>query len=327
MTGRSAIAVAVVVVVEKWAAFYSHFSTTFRKERRENISPTHNISTLNSKTGCLKSLTHSAVWLQQLVAFGRLLKRDKGGVFGLVVLIVLVFCAVFAQQISSYDPTKQNLREGKTPPAWFPKGTMAHPLGTDPLGRDLLTRIIYGSRVSLTVGVLGVLLAASLGLTIGMLAGYLGGRVDDIIVNVVNIMLGIPYLLLVVVIAAVLGRSLINVILIFGFTDAPVFVRVTRSVVLRARQSGYVESAVSIGAQTWRILFDQILPNLVGPIITLGTLEMSNLIFAEAGLGFLGLSVPPNVPSWGNMLNAAREYIVSYPWMAMWPGFARKSVV
>jgi len=267
-------------------------------------------------------------WIQQLAAFGRLLKRDKGGVFGMLVLILLVFCSVFAKQITRYDPSLQNLREGKTPPAWFPKGSgkvtpsWSHPLGTDPLGRDLLTRIIYGSRVSLTVGVLGVLLASTLGMTIGMLAGYLGGRVDDIIVNITNIMMGIPYLLLVVVIAAVLGRSLINVILIFGITDAPVFVRVTRSVVLRARECGYVEAAVSIGAKTWRILFDQILPNLVGPIITLGTLEMSNLIFAEAGLGFLGLSVPPSVPSWGNMLNAAREYIVSYPWMAMWPGFS-----
>ncbi|MBN1535463.1 MAG: ABC transporter permease [Anaerolineales bacterium] len=267
-------------------------------------------------------------WLQQLATFIRLVKRDKGGAFGMLIVILLIFCAVFANHITPYDPSLQNLREGKTPPAWFPKGSgkvtpsWAHPLGTDPLGRDLLTRIIYGSRVSLTVGVFGVLLACSLGLIIGMIGGYLGGRVDDIIVNVINIMLGIPYLLLVVVIATVLGRSLINVILIFGITDAPVFVRVTRSVVLRARECGYVEAAVSIGAQNWRILFEQILPNLVGPIITLGTLEMSNLIFAEAGLGFLGLSVPPSVPSWGNMLNAAREYILSYPWMAMWPGFS-----
>lgn len=267
-------------------------------------------------------------WLKQLAAFGRLLKHDKGGVFGMLVLILLIFCAVFAKQITPYDPSKQNMREGKTPPAWFAQGTgkvapsWDHPLGTDPLGRDLLARIIYGSRVSLTVGVFGVLIAIGLGLLIGMLAGYLGGWVDDIVVNVVNIMLGIPYLLLVVVIAAVLGRSLINVILIFGITDAPIFIRVTRSVVLRARECGYVESAISIGAQTWRILSDQILPNLVGPIITLGTIEMSNLIFAEAGLGFLGLSVPPSIPSWGNMLNAAREYIITYPWMAVWPGLA-----
>jgi ABC-type dipeptide/oligopeptide/nickel transport system permease subunit len=261
-------------------------------------------------------------WRARLRGLWRLIRRDWGGAFGMLVVLLLVVAAVFSQYLTPYDPLKQDLRSGKMPPAWYDKGQWTHPLGTDPLGRDLLARIIYGSRVSLTVGVFGVLLAGSLGLTVGLLAGYLGGWVDDLVVNAVNVMLGIPYLLLVVVIAAVLGRNLLNVILIFGFTDSLVFIRVTRSEVLRARESGYVESAVSIGAQTWRILFEQILPNLIGPIITLGTLEMSNMIFLEAGLGFLGLSVPPNVPSWGNMLNAAREYVVSMPWMAMWPGFS-----
>jgi ABC-type dipeptide/oligopeptide/nickel transport system permease subunit len=259
---------------------------------------------------------------KQLRALLRLMKRDKGGVFGMGVVLLLVFSATFAAQISPYDPLKQNLKDSKLPPAWQEKGSWAHPFGTDPLGRDLFSRLVFGSRVSLTVGVFGVLLSSSLGLTIGMLAGYLGGRVDDVVINFVNIMAGIPYLLLVVVIAAVLGRSLLNVILIFGFTNAPSFIRITRAEVLRARECGYVESAISMGATTKRILFDQILPNLIGPIITLGTLEMSNMIFYEAGLGFLGLSVPPSVPSWGNMLNAAREYILSYPWMAMFPGFA-----
>ncbi len=261
-------------------------------------------------------------WQARLRYFIKLVRRDWGGAFGMLVVILLVIAAVFAEQISPYDPVKQNLKEGKLPPAWYEKGSWDHPFGTDPLGRDLFSRIVYGSRVSLTVGVFGVLLASSVGLTVGMLAGYLGGRVDSVVVNLVNVLLGIPYLLLVVVIAAVLGRSLLNVILIFGFTNSPVFVRVVRSEVLRAREAGYVEAAVGMGARTGRILFDQILPNLIGPIITLGTLEMSNMIFYEAGLGFLGLSVPPSVPSWGNMLNAAREYVVSFPWMAMFPGLA-----
>lgn len=261
-------------------------------------------------------------WKGQIRSFLRLLKRDWGGAFGMLVVILLFVSAIFAPQISPYDPLQQELTAGKLPPVWYEKGDWSHPLGTDPLGRDLFSRLVYGSRVSLTVGVFGVLLASSLGLTIGMLAGYLGGWVDDVVVNVVNVMLGIPYLLLVVVVAAVLGRSLFNVIIIFGVTASPIFVRVTRGEVLRARESGYVEAAVSIGAPTRWILFDQILPNLIGPIITLGTLEMSNMIFYEAGLGFLGLSVPPSVPSWGNMLNAAREYVVSFPWMAMFPGLA-----
>jgi len=261
-------------------------------------------------------------WVRGLKSFFRLLKRDRAGAFGTLVLLLLVISSIFASVLTPFDPLKQNLRDAKKPPAWSEGGSWEHPLGTDPLGRDMLARIIYGSRVSLTVGLFGVLLATSIGLAVGMLAGYIGGRVDDVIVNLVNVILGIPYLLLVVVIAAVLGRSLINVILIFGITGAPVFIRVTRSEVLRMRELGYVKAAESIGMPTRRILFDQILPNLVGPIITLATLEMSNMIFYEAGLGFLGLSVPPTTPSWGNMLNAAREYVISMPWMAIFPGLA-----
>jgi ABC-type dipeptide/oligopeptide/nickel transport system permease subunit len=140
--------------------------------------------------------------------------------------------------------------------------------------------------------------------------------------GVVNLVLALPYLLFVVVIASILGRSLVNVILIFGITDSPVFARVTRGEVLRIRQSGYVESAISAGAGTTRIIFDHIIPNLIGPLITLATFEMSAMIFYEAGLGFLGLSVPPSVPSWGNMLAAGRKYLTSYPWIATWPGLA-----
>jgi ABC-type dipeptide/oligopeptide/nickel transport system permease subunit len=172
------------------------------------------------------------------------------------------------------------------------------------------------------VGFFGVLIAGSLGLLIGLVSGYFGGRVDNVIMGFVNLLLALPYLLFVVFIAAILGRSLLNVILIFGITDAPIFARITRGEVLRIRQAGYVESAVSIGARTRRILFDHILPNLIGPLITVATFEMSAMIFYEAGLGFLGLSVPPSVPSWGNMLANGRQYLTIYPWIATYPGLA-----
>ncbi|MFN2220549.1 MAG: ABC transporter permease [Anaerolineae bacterium] len=253
---------------------------------------------------------------------GRFLWRDRSGVIGLIMFVTVVFAAVFAPLIAPYDPLEQNLRDAKMPPAWSEGGDWDHVLGTDNLGRDLLSRIIYGARVSLTVGFFGVLIAGTLGLVFGALAGYLGGRVDAVIMGTVNLVLALPYLLFVVVIAAILGRSLINVILIFGITDSPIFARVTRGEVLRMKESGFVESAVSAGAGTGRIIFDHIIPNLIGPLITLATFEMSAMIFYEAGLGFLGLSVPPSVPSWGNMLSAGRQYLTSYPWIATWPGLA-----
>ncbi|MFQ5615577.1 MAG: ABC transporter permease [Anaerolineales bacterium] len=252
----------------------------------------------------------------------RLLWRDRSGFLGLIMFLIVAIAAIFSPQISPYDPLEQNLRDNKMPPAWNEEGSWDHPFGTDNLGRDTFSRVIYGARVSLTVGFFGVLLAGGIGLVIGSIAGYLGGRVDNIVMGLINLILSLPYLLFVVFVAAIAGRSLPNVILIFGITDAPIFARVTRGEVLRMRESGYVESAVSVGARWPRIIFDHILPNLIGPLITLATFEMSAMIFYEAGLGFLGLSVPPSVPSWGNMLANGRKYLTSSPWIAAFPGLA-----
>ncbi len=258
----------------------------------------------------------------RLATLWRLLSRDTAGLIGVSLFLLIVLTAVFAPLLAPHDPIQQTLSASKMPPAWNTGGSWEYPLGTDNLGRDLLSRIIYGTRVSLTVGFFGVLIAGSLGLVVGLVAGYTGGKVDGAISTVINIVLALPYLLFVVFIAGLLGRSLFNVILIFGITDAPIFARVTRGEVLRLRESGYVESAVSIGASRWRVLFDHILPNLIGPLLTVATFEMSAMIFYEAGLGFLGLSVPPSVPSWGNMLEAGRKYLTSYPWIATLPGIA-----
>jgi len=258
----------------------------------------------------------------RLAYAGRFLWRDRSGVIGVILFLVVVVAAVFAPQISTYDPLDQNLRDNKMPPAWSAEGSWDHPFGTDNLGRDTFSRIVYGARVSLTVGFFGVLIAGTLGMVIGAIAGYAGGRVDAVIMSAINLILSLPYLLFVVFIASILGRSLLNVILIFGITDSPIFARVTRGEVLRLRESGYVESAISAGARWPRIIFDHILPNLIGPLITLATFEMSAMIFYEAGLGFLGLSVPPSIPSWGNMLAAGRKYLQQHPWIAAFPGLA-----
>jgi ABC-type dipeptide/oligopeptide/nickel transport system permease subunit len=255
-------------------------------------------------------------------AWHKALLQDRTGILGLVMFLLLVVIATFAPQIAPHDPLQQNLRNAKLPPAWEAAGNWDHPLGTDNLGRDVFSRVVYGTRVSLTVGFFGVLIAGSIGMIVGLFAGYMGGKVDNIIMGLVNLILALPYLVFVVFIAAILGRSLINVILIFGLTDIPIFVRLTRGETLRLRESVYVEAAESIGAERIRILFRHILPNLVGPLITIATFEMSAMIFYEAGLGFLGLSVPPNVPSWGNMLAAGRQYLTIYPWMVIYPGLA-----
>lgn len=261
-------------------------------------------------------------WAERLAYGGRFLWRDRSGVLGILIFLSVVIAALFSPQLAPYDPLAQDLRNNKLPPAWNAGGTWEHPFGTDNLGRDIFSRIIYGTRVSLTVGFFGVLIAATLGMIIGAIAGYMGGRIDSAIMSLINLILSLPYLLFVVFIAAVLGRSLLNVILIFGITDSPIFARVTRGEVLRIRKSGYVESAISAGARWPRIIFDHIFPNLIGPLITLATFEMSAMIFYEAGLGFLGLSVPPSVPSWGNMLSNGRKYLTSASWIAAAPGLA-----
>ena len=160
---------------------------------------------------------------EQAAYYGRFLWRDKSGIIGLIMFLTVVFAAVFAPWIAPYDPLEQNLRESKVPPVWQAEGSWDHILGTDNLGRDIFSRLLYGARVSLTVAFFGVLIAASLGLIIGSIAGYMGGRIDSVIMNFINLILSLPYLLFVVFIAAILGRSLINVILIFGITDSPIF--------------------------------------------------------------------------------------------------------
>jgi len=278
-------------------------------------------ATLKSTGSRVDEEVEHGIW-PKLVYVWRLLYRDKAGMLGLAMFLIVAATAVFSPVLAPYNPLKQDLMASKTPPAYAEKGDMSHVLGTDTLGRDMLSRIIYGSRVSLTVGFFGVLIAGSLGMIIGLISGYVGGRTDGFIMGGVNMILALPYLVFVVFIASILGRSLFNVILIFGFTNIPIFARITRGEVLRLRESGFVESALSIGATRTRILFSHILPNLLGPLITIATFEMSGMIFYEAGLGFLGLSVPPSTPSWGNMLATGRQYLTIYPWIATFPGLA-----
>ena len=252
----------------------------------------------------------------------RLLRRSKGGTFGAFVFVMLLILAVFAPWIAPHDPLQQTLSDANIPPFWTYDGSTDYLVGTDTLGRDILSRIIFATRVSLGVALGGVGIAITLGMAIGLIAGYRGGKIDAVIVGFINLILSLPYLLFVVFFAAVVGRSLINVILIFGFTSIPVFARVTRGEVLKLRESMFIEAARNVGVPEGQILRLHLLPNLVGPLATLATFEMSAMILYEAGLGFLGLSVPPSTPSWGNMINAGRGVLAIRPWISLAPGFA-----
>ena len=252
----------------------------------------------------------------------KLLRRSKGGMFGAAVFLLMFILAAFAPWIAPHDPLQQTLSAANTPPFWSDGGSTEFLVGTDTLGRDMLSRIIFGTRVSLGVALGGVGIAITFGMTLGLIAGYRGGKIDAVIVGFINMILSLPYLLFVVFFAAVVGRSLINVILIFGFTSIPVFARVTRGEVLKLRESTFVEAARSVGVPQGQILRLHLLPNLIGPLATLATFEMSAMILYEAGLGFLGLSVPPSVPSWGNMINAGRGVLTIFPWISLVPGFA-----
>lgn len=248
--------------------------------------------------------------------------RHVQGIVGGAIVLVVVLAAVFAPVLAPHGPTDGDLMSARLPPAWHEGGRAEHLLGTDQLGQDIFSRILYGTRVSLTVGFFGVLLAASLGVTAGVAAGYFGGLLDSLVTGLTNLLLSVPYLVVVIVIATVLGRSLLNVVLLFGVTGAPIFVRLARGEVLRLKEAAFVEAARSLGASHGRIVFRHLLPAFAGTLVTLATFEMSAMIFYESGLSFLGLSVPPEVPSWGNMLALGRRFLQIHPWMAVYPGLA-----
>jgi peptide/nickel transport system permease protein len=246
-------------------------------------------------------------------AFERLMRR-KGAVLGLLVVVLFVAVAVAAPMLSPADPTLTNWSLIRKPPS------LAHPFGTDDLGRDVLGRIIWGARASLLAGVISVSISIALGLPFGLLAGYVGGWTDGLISRFVDAMLACPFLILAIALAAFLGPSLTNAMIAIGVSATPVFVRLTRAQVLNAKVEDYVEAARAVGNPHWRIVLRHILPNVLAPVMVQATLAIAAAIIAEASLSFLGLGQQPPAPSWGSMLDSARRFLSQAPWMAVWPG-------
>ena len=246
-------------------------------------------------------------------AWRRLLRR-KGAMFGLALVVLFVLLAIFAPWISPYDPIATSWSAIRKAP------TMDHWFGTDDIGRDVLSRVIWGARASLLAGVTSVCIALSVGVPLGLAAGYLGGWVDMVISRLTDAMLACPFLILAIALAAFLGPSLTNAMIAIGIAATPVFIRLTRAQVLSVKVEDYVEAARAVGNPHLRIALRHIFPNVVPPIIVQATLAIAAAVIAEASLSFLGLGQQPPAPSWGSMLNVAKNFVENAPWMSVWPG-------
>ncbi len=248
------------------------------------------------------------------VAFRRFLRR-RAAVFALAVIVLLVAAAVFAPLIAG-NPDTTSWTSIRKPPSAL------HWMGTDENGRDVFARVVFGARASLLAGLISVGIAAGVGVPVGLLSGFVGGRTDMVIGRFVDAMLACPFLILAIALAAFLGPSLTNAMIAIGISTTPLFVRVARAATMEAAAAEYVEAARALGNPAWRVAVRHILPNIMPPIIVQATLALANAIIAEASLSFLGLGQSPPAPSWGSMLNAAQRFLTQAPWLAIFPGIA-----
>ena len=255
------------------------------------------------------------MWWRQLL-------RLKWGVAAAIVLLVVILAALLAPWISPHDPLVVDIRHRLAPPAWMAGGTPEHLLGTDQIGRDLLSRVIYGSRVSLIVGVSSVLLSSTIGILLGLAGGYFGGKLDWTIMTVVNVVLTFPFVLLALAVIAVLGPSLPNMIAVLGIAGWPIYTRVIRAETIALKEREFVTAGRALGMSHLRLIFRQILPNLVSAGVVIATLQVAQVIVLESFLSFLGLGVQPPIPAWGNMLGEGRVYMLNSWWIAAFPGAA-----
>jgi peptide/nickel transport system permease protein len=246
----------------------------------------------------------------------RRMLRRRGAMFGLFVIVFLAGLALLAPMVSPYDPSLQAWTAVRQAPS------MVHWFGTDEVGRDVLARVIYGARASLTAGVISVAIAFLVGVPVGLISGYVGGFVDALISRITDAMLACPFLILAIALAAFLGPSLSNAMIAIGISTTPIFIRLTRAQVITVKVEDYVEAARAVGNPHWRIALVHILPNVMPALQVQATLSIAAAIIAEASLSFLGLGQQPPAPSWGSMLNAAQRFLVNAPWIAFWPGLA-----
>jgi len=257
----------------------------------------------------------------------RAFAKNKAATVGGVILLSLVLSALFAPVLAPYDPTEQNLYQRLKPPMWVGEGGKRYILGSDHLGRDQLSRLIFGARVSLLVGVAAASLSGLMGILLGGVAGYLGGRTDELVMGVADVQLAFPSVLLALVAVAILGPGLLNVIIVFSATSWVPYARTLRASILSVREQPYVLASQALGCNRLKTFRAHILPNAVIPLIVIASFQMATLITQEAALSFLGVGVPPTVPSWGNMMADGREYLQGAWWLSTLPGLTLMTVV
>jgi peptide/nickel transport system permease protein len=277
----------------------------------------------------INAVMNQSVFMEWLVPRLQLLNetlrdvaRRPSALLGGILLFGILFTSIFFPLVYTVDPIEQDLLARFTPPVWQEGGSTKHLLGTDNLGRDVLARMFHGSRVSLTVGFCAVILAEVVGIILGLIAGYYGGRLDHLIMRIADIFMAYPFMLLTISIIAVLGTSIFNLILVLGISDWVTYARTVRGSVLSLKEKEFVEASRAIGTSHPVIIVRHILPNVISPLVILGTLRVANIIIWESGLSYLGMGAPPPTPTWGRMLAEGRVYITEAWWLVTLPGLA-----
>jgi peptide/nickel transport system permease protein len=248
--------------------------------------------------------------------------RNSVGIVGLVIVAIVLITALAGPLFAPHNPAKLNVKTRYIPPAWSAEGDSRYLLGTDQLGRDVLSRLIYGARVSVIVGLLGVSISVLVGVTIGLTSGYIGGRVDNLLSRLVDTFMAIPFIILALAAVGFLGPGLFNLIIVLGLTGWVTFARVVRGEVLAVKSMEYITAARTIGQSSWRIMLFHVLPNVTASIIVLSTLQIATVIIAESSLSFLGMGVQPPTITWGVMLSEGRNHLATSWWLATFPGVA-----
>jgi peptide/nickel transport system permease protein len=252
----------------------------------------------------------------------RKLVRNPGAIAGVLILLTVIVAAVAAPHVAPHDPARQSLIRRFTPPLWVQGGNSAYPLGTDQVGRDILSRIIYAARISLIVGISAVMVSLVVGVTLGLLSGFLRGKVDAVIMTVVDVTLSFPQLLIALAFVAALGPSLLTIIVVLGLTGWERYTRVVRAEVLALREKDFVEAARAMGASSTRMVLRHLLPNTFSSIIVMSTLQVAQAILQEAALSFLGVGTGSAHPTWGQMIALGRDFVSVAWWLATFPGLA-----